>query len=150
MVSLEFTPYADRRIDFLEVRRINDSQLKIYSIVYGNAPLDRELFEKGLVRAAESIPDGDPSAGRPGLGFAVLHQGKTGNYVVLCWWDNENELPTRLFLSDDQNWRPARENESFCVWDLQVMWFERCAYIETVLSGENRDTVEDYLTSVLH
>lgn len=113
MVSLEFTPYAERRTDFLGVRSFNGSQIKIYSIVYGNGPLERGLFEEGLARAAECIPAPDLPAGRPGLGFTVLHQGKTGDYVIVCWWDRENELPTRVFLRDGQNWRPARESESF-------------------------------------
>lgn len=44
-------------------------------------------------------------------------------------------MPTRVFLRDRGNWRPARDGESFCVWDLEIMWHERCAYIRTMLVG---------------
>jgi hypothetical protein len=57
---------------------------------------------------------------------------------VLAWWDNENELPLRVFvreLEGDSQWRAARGVESFCVWDLQVIAFERDAYVATLLAG---------------
>lgn len=82
--------------------------------------------------------------GRPGVGFAILHQGRTGDYLILGWWDRENELPTRVFIRDADGWRPANGGESFCVWDLRVLWWEREAYVGTVLAGRD-DGVEAYM-----
>jgi hypothetical protein len=45
--------------------------------------------------------------------------------------------------SPGATWRPARESESVCVWDLEVIWLERQAYVQTVLGGGD---VEGYLT----
>ena len=82
---------------------------------------------------------------RPGVGFAISHQGNGADYAVLGWWDNENELPLRVVVrpqTPDGSWRPARDGESVCVWDLEVIWFERQSYVQTLLNG---GTVEDYL-----
>lgn len=56
---------------------------------------------------------------------------------MLCWWDRENELPIRVFVRqhDGSPWRPAQGSESVCVWDLQVICFERDAYVHTVMAG---------------
>ncbi len=42
-------------------------------------------------------------------------------------------------------WREAAHTASICVWDLQVMAFERDAYVETVLSAPADPDVEAYL-----
>lgn len=65
-----------------------------------------------------------------------MHRGRDVDYVVQAWWDRENELPVRVYVRDDGPWRAARNGESFCVWDLEIMNHERNAYVETVLSGE--------------
>ena len=67
--------------------------MKVYSIRYGEEPFDRGRFEAcgPLVRAA--LPQPSCTAGRPGVGFILMHQGRTGDYLILCWWDRENELP---------------------------------------------------------
>lgn len=126
-----FTPYSERPIKFAGFREVRGSVLKAYVTLYGTG-FDMPRFQPGLEAALREVPAPEPSAGRPGLGFVILHQGRTGDYVVVCWWDHENELPTRVFVRDDKRWRPA-DTESFCVWDLEIMWFERSAYIETVL-----------------
>lgn len=77
------------------------------------------------------------------------HRGAGADYVVLGWWDRENELPTRVVVREHASeapWRPARASESFCVWDLQVIGFERDAYVSTVLAPDaGPDAVEAYL-----
>jgi hypothetical protein len=56
--------------------------------------------------------------------------------VVLAWWDHENELPPRVFLRRVRThpWRAAQAGESICVWDLEILWDERLAYVATMLT----------------
>jgi len=143
-----FEPYQPRRLTFLGVESIADFRVKVYSIQFGNGPFDRERFAGAWKLAASALPSPAATAVRPGVGFAILHQGRTGDYFVLCYWDNENELPTRVFVRDSNGWRPASDAESFCVWDLHVMWGERERYIATVLSGRN-DGVPSYLAEFM-
>ncbi|MBV9437233.1 MAG: hypothetical protein JOZ44_14340 [Acidobacteria bacterium] len=94
-------------------------------------------FEEGVRLALDELPE-ERDEGCPGVGFIIKHHGATADYVVLAWWANENELPTRVFVTDPQTgrWRPAND-ESFCVWDLEIMWRERNHYIRTMLGGKS-------------
>ena len=140
-----FTSYQSRPVAFLGLESLAGYRLKVYSIQYGDRTFARERFADGWELAASALPQPGMTVDRPGAGFAILHAGRTCGYVILCWWDRENELPTRVFLSEGGHWRPAVGGESFCVWDLRVIWHEREAYVGTVLSSENAGGLEAYL-----
>jgi hypothetical protein len=147
-------PYEPRPICFHGLREIDGWRLKRYSITYGPGPLEWSAFEPAMALVDAALPRPAVTAGRPGLGFVIAHRGRTALYCVLSWWDNENELPTRVFvraLEGDAEWRAARGPESFCVWDLQVIAFERDAYVTTVLAGNADRTAATgaYLGTVL-
>lgn len=139
--------FAPRRSEPLEVLDRDGWRLKLYGIVYGERPFERAAFEEGLALAWSWLPRPARATGRPGVGFAIAHQGRGADYLVLGFWDNENELPLRVFVrrGGDAGWRPAAENESFCVWDLELLWFERQAYVETVLSRPQAPDLDAYL-----
>jgi hypothetical protein len=141
-----FAPYQPRPLNFLGVESVAEHQLKVYAIQYGDRPFDRRRFADGCELAAAALPSGSTDV-CPGLGFMVLHQGSTGDYLILCWWDRENELPTRIYVRGPEGWRPAVGGESFCVWDLSVMWWEREAYVASMLSGQTGGR-EAYLAMV--
>lgn len=144
---MTYVPFAERPIRFHGLREPGGYRLKLYSVVYGGGPPEMERFERGLALAFAELPRPAVVPGRPGAGFAILHQGSNANYVVLGWWDRENELPLRVFVRDGA-WRPARGAESICVWDLELLWHERCAYVETVLAKGEETAVEDYLARI--
>ena len=143
-----FARYRPRPLAFLGIESASGYRLKTYSIRHDDSPFDRDRFRDGWELALAALPWPAVGEGRPGVGFAILHRGRTGDYLILCWWDRENELPTRVFVRDDSGWRPAVGGESFCAWDLRVMWWEREAYVGTVLAGR-ADGVEAYLEMVV-
>jgi len=134
-------PYAPRTIQFCGLREGDGWKIKLYSVVYGDTSMDWDGFETGLRLAQVSLPEPNPERGRPGLGFLIAHQGRTGDYVVLCWWDRENELPVRVWVrsSREEPWHLAQNSESFCVWDLEIMWAERNAWVQTMLAAGGSD-----------
>ena len=140
-------PYAPRPIRCHGVRELNGYRLKDYSIVHGGQSVDWLDFARGFELVLTQLPRPAVAAGRPGIGFRIAHQGATARYAVLAWWDNENELPFRIAVRrDGEEWRLAQDSESICVWDLQVLAFERDAYVTTLLSGEaGADLVARYL-----
>ncbi|MFO0937348.1 MAG: hypothetical protein U0798_12630 [Gemmataceae bacterium] len=138
---MAMSKFLPRPIRFLGVEPFQGYEMKRYSITYGERAFAIGEFEAGLKLASTAMPQPAVTAERPGVGFLILHQGKTGHYLIACWWDHENELPTRVFVTDQNGWRPA-QGESFCVWDLDVMWREREAYVSTLLQGKS---VEEYL-----
>ena len=132
-------PYAPRPIRCSGLETRDCWRLKRYAISFDGSPLDRGVFEEGLALARRALPEPAVAPGRPGLGFVVAHHGGTADYVVLCWWDQENELPTRILVrpSGEDHWRPASARESFCVWDLEVIGFERDTYVATMLDRKS-------------
>jgi len=139
-----FDGYQPRPLAFLGVQDVAGYRLKRYSIRFGDAPLEMAKFDQGWQLVPTLLPQPAVSTDRPGIGFAILHQGRTGDYLILSWWDRQNELPTRILYRDASGWRRAEGGESFCVWDLRVMWWEREAYINSVLAGRS-NAVECYL-----
>jgi hypothetical protein len=139
-------PFRPRPVRFHGLRHSAGWRLKLYSITHhGAAPRLAEL-EGGIAAALGELPQPAAAAGRPGAGFVVAHEGRSADYVVLGWWDRDNELPVRVWIRPEGGgWRPAEGGESFCVWDLQVLWFEREAYVATVLAEGEADPVRAYL-----
>jgi len=99
------------------------------------------------VPAERSLPRPATTRDRPGVGFVICHQGRGVDYLVLAWWDRENELPLRVFVREPESvrWRPAQDGESICVWDLDIIAHERDAYIRHVLSKPESPALDAYL-----
>lgn len=136
-------PYAPRPISGPRVRTVGDWRLKVYSIVYGPQPFDAAGYEAAIERLLPgALPQPAVTPSRPGVGFVICHQGRGWHYLVLCWWDNENELPMRIWVRPrdaGDNWRPARDSESICVWDIQLIAAERDAFVRYILSAARPD-----------
>lgn len=147
-MTLDYRPYLPRATGWHGVREHAGHHLKVYSVRYGDAAFELDDYVDGVDLALSSLPRPDPRNGRPGLGFVVVHRGRGMDYVVLGWWDRENELPIRVFVREEGPWRPARGGESFCVWDLEIIGHERDAYVETVLDEDQEGAAGAYLERV--
>lgn len=145
-VSKTFEPYSKRSIRFQGLKDIAGYQLKIYSILHEKRTFNEKLLLQALDLSATVLPQPAVNDDRPGVGFLILHQGLTADYLILSWWDNENELPTYIFVYDKVAWRMAHSSESFCVWDIEVMWQEREFYVSTFLTKSCADKIGAYLS----
>lgn len=143
--------YRPRPIRFRELRTVRDWRLKVYEITYGDEPLDWPVYEAVLPELLTILPNPPRTRHRPGVGFIIAHQGRGWHYFVLQWWDHENELGQKIFVrrfGPGEKWRPAVD-ESICVWDLQVLWFEREAYVSHILSRPDAPDLDGYLATRL-
>ncbi len=143
-------PYQRRPIRALGLLRHERWWLRSFTILA--APLANPLrsFRPAIDRLLSMLPSPASTPQRIGAGFLVLHHGREADYAVLGWWDNENELPLRLLIRDHgarTRWRRPRPAESVCVWDLEVIWAERNAYIETALANGQRNPATRYAFS---
>jgi hypothetical protein len=138
--------YRPRTLVVRGVEARDGWSLKRYAISLDPSGFEWSEFAPGLVLAWAALPRPAVTDERAGVGFVIAHRGRGSDYIVLGWWDRENELPTRVFVRPDGEpaFRAAREAESFCVWDLRVIAAERGAYVATVLSAHGPD-VEGYL-----
>lgn len=115
--------------------------LKPYSILGRDSAAD--LFDPHAIAVIEAtLPEPARTKSRPGVAFAIHHIATPLDYLIVCWWDNENELLTRILVRDaaaaDRDpatpWR-VTDRESFCVWDMDIMHHERDAYVRHVLAA---------------
>lgn len=123
-------------------------RLKHYTVLYHGRQKDPEQFAKGEALALASLPSPPVTEHRPGVGILIHHHGKGMDYVVLCWWDRENEFPIRLWVDEGEGWREGKQPESICVWDLSIIWAEREAYVTHVLEKANAPDITSYLTTI--
>ncbi len=128
-------PYLDRKIAPLSTWTHQGWQLKRYGIEFAGTQSAADIFERAYSRVASWLPPRATTADRPGVGWMLEHRGKTMDYLVVGWWDNENELRMKIWVTENGQWREAL-SESFCVWDMQVMAFERNAFVATLLQQE--------------
>lgn len=145
-------PYRPRPTRYLGSLTENGWDIKQYSVVYdARVAFDASRFEGGVALAMAELPQPARAPDRPGLAVLIKHQAEGMDYLVLAWWDRENELPIKVFVKEDRDpaWRGARGGESVCVWDLDVLWQERQAYVATVLGPEPAGARERYLEQVV-
>jgi hypothetical protein len=125
--------YAPRHISFLE----RQDRLKHYGIGLSGEPR-AALAEATLRAAAEVVPEG-------AAGFTIAHDAASAGLGIVYWWANDNEIHMRAFASppdDPGALAPADGTAMACVWELEVIDFERRAWLDDVLKGGN---VERYL-----
>ncbi|HET9371771.1 MAG TPA: hypothetical protein VFO19_16035 [Vicinamibacterales bacterium] len=111
--------------------------LKLYRVCLAPPGFDAVRFA-GFDRLVDAVlRQVQESDEVPRMGFVIQHQGRTADYLVLAWWTRQNELALRVWVNDGPGWRPAGADESICVWDLEIIWFERNLWIDTGLSGRD-------------
>ena len=145
--------YKPRPIRSLDLLQRDGWQLKAYAVTYGPDGLQRGLYDEGMALAWDDLPRPAVSARRPGIGFVIFHQGRRWHYLVLNWWDNENEYFNRVYVrrrDAAEVWRRAGAGEAACVWDLQIVWFEREAYVRHVLAPHDGPHLDRYLRERLN
>lgn len=144
--------FVDRAVLRGGIVEHNDWRLKQYDISFDGAAFPEIDFRAGVSLALRELQHPAVTRNRPGVGFLIRHAGKEAHYVVLGWWDNQNELLTRIMvreLSSRAPWHDASGGFSFCVWDLKVMWHERNAFVKHVLSPPFAPDIQGYLRDAL-
>lgn len=101
---------------------------KIYTISMADRAVDRVCFAERL--SAVKRMRGIEWSRTPH--FAIFHHGAAHLYLVLAWWGNDNELFTSVSVKTASGWVEQPDRYSFCIYDLEVMWEERQAYIDTM------------------
>ena len=100
--------------------------LKLYTIAATDQAVDIAPYLPRLaaMKQARSIPWADTPA------FAIFHEAAKARYLILGWWGNSNEMFIAVAAQDASGWVEDLSRYSFCLWDMQVMWHERNAFVE--------------------
>jgi hypothetical protein len=119
--------YRPRSISFLG----RDGRLKHYGIGTHDRLPRPALAAATRTAAHEVVPD-------DAIGFTIAHDANAAGLGLVYWWANENEIHSRLFVSpmdDPGGLEPVDGTGMACVWELEVIDFERKAWLEDVLKG---------------
>jgi hypothetical protein len=107
-----------------------------------------EFVEAVRDLAATVLPQPPVADDRYGVGFAIAHDARSLGIALVYWWQSENELHQRIYVSpkDDPGAFTQVENQpAGCVWELEVVDFERRAWIEDVLASPAGPALDRYL-----
>jgi hypothetical protein len=142
-------PYAPRAVRFIRTEYLRGWRLKMYGIGLDGQDAREELVAATRELAFRLLPE--PAAGdsRYGVGFATAHDAATFCIALVYWWQAQNELHQRIFVSPKHD--PAAlaqvENQpAGCVWELEVVDFERRAWLTDVLANPRGPDLERYLS----
>lgn len=117
--------FSERRIEVLPVN-VDMDGMKIYTISATGAPVDPSPYLARLqaMKAARPRPWRDTPA------FAICHDGAGARYLTLGWWGNDNEMFVAVAVTQPEGWIEDLGRYSFCLWDMEVMWHERQAFVK--------------------
>ncbi|MGH0029308.1 MAG: isochorismatase [Myxococcota bacterium] len=146
--------YRARPIRFLGLWEIDGWRLKAYGITYAGERPDRVLVEAARRVAAERLAESGGKTRHYGVGFAGIHQGKTGNFVFVDWWADENELHHHVYVSASETPEELRymtpSGLAACTWDLHLIGHERDAWVRHVLRKSDAPDLDAYLEERLN
>src|SRR5687768_10655001 len=99
MRTIKVSSCERRPIRFLELWRSDDWRMKVYGIAYGRPGPRVELIEAGKKIAQTTLETAAGKTQHYSVGFLGVHDGRTGNFVFIDWWADENELHHHVFIS---------------------------------------------------
>jgi hypothetical protein len=127
-------PHEPREISFLGC----SGMTKHYGIATRGPSPDPALAAAVRALAEPGVP-----------GFTIAHDAQSAGLGLVYWWANENELHRAAFVSpldDPGALEPLQDAGLACVWELEIIDFERRAWLHDVLVN---DDVESYLERAL-
>jgi len=146
--------YRTRPIRFLELWENENWKLKVYGITFTNDTLDQILVKAVHKVTFERLEISGSKTNHYGVGFVGIHQGKTGNFVFVDWWADENELHHHVYVSPSED--PLKleymtpTGLAACAWDLFLISYERDAWVRYVLKQSESPNIEGYLSAHLN
>lgn len=141
-------PHFDRPTRFLELFDHGGWRLKTFAVAYGRDTARRELVDAAQSLAARQLPQPAFDGSRYGVGFIVVHDGRGGNWVLIDWWANDNELNQLLYESSDDAPLDLKLIEGpliACVHEMKVVVHEYEAWLRSFLTNPTGPDLDAYL-----
>jgi hypothetical protein len=141
-------PYEPRHVRFIRGEDVDGWRLKLYGIALHGLDPDPEFVEATRDLAASVLPQPPSADDRYGVGFATAHDATSLYIALIYWWQSENELHQRIYVSPKEKpiaFTQVEHQPAGCVWELAIVDFERRAWLVDVLAGPNGPDLERYL-----
>jgi hypothetical protein len=141
-------PYKPRHVRFIRREDVAGWQLKLYGIALNGKEPDPPFVEATRDLAASILPQPPATDDRYGVAFATAHDATSLYIALVYWWQSENELHQRIYLSPKEEpiaFTQVENQPTGCVWELAIVDFERRAWIEDVLANPDGPDLDRYL-----
>ena len=141
-------PYSPRHVRFVRRENVDGWRLKLYGIALNGKEPDPGFVEATRDLAASVLPRPAEAVDRYGVAFATAHDARSAYIALIYWWQSENELHQRIYVSPKKtpnSFRQVENQPAGCVWELAIVDFERRAWIEDVLANPSGPDLERYL-----
>lgn len=147
--------YSPRLVKACPPLEVCGRALKVYSIFaeperYATLPAPEWLRQQAASVLPEPLQEGDHP-----VGFLILHYGVDGSYLLVSQWYDANMLKhwvrgSAAGTGGDTSFTPLAQRDLIaCVWELEVIKFERDAWVNTVLARGRLDqaSLDAYLAT---
>lgn len=149
-MSIQFKPYQERPIRFAGTTAYNGWNMKQYSISVNDEYVQPALFEAATTQLEHILPREPVNDSHYGVGFLILHEGYDGNYIIASWWVGENMLCNHILAAPAESpyeFKSFRESGIVaCVWELEIMYFEKRLWSQAVLQNSQQPDFDRYLS----
>ena len=154
-MKYQFEKYEDRKIEFVKSVNANDCKVKVYTITNRENFESIEIFEN-IIKELPSLTGNIINSSIPTYkhAFLIVHESRPGVFIHLCWWTDENILETKIYFVDFDNTSEINssifgEKQMVCVWEMEIYYHERKAWIKHVLSHPKSPNFDDYINDYL-
>lgn len=140
--------HLTRPIRFLRYERTGPWRLKLYTIATHGEEARPDFVEEVVRRMPEVMPAPALGNGRHGVGFVIAHDAATASIAIYYWWSSFNELHQHILIgpkADPRGMAKFEHQAAGCVWELEVIDFERRAWLSDVLANPGGPDIERYL-----
>ncbi|MBX7219229.1 MAG: hypothetical protein K1Y36_04730 [Blastocatellia bacterium] len=147
--------YQPRKITLVRFLTVNNWKIKIYTITRQT----RFAFGTTMQAALSALPAWLEQSRTLGFenyetAFLIVHEGIDGIWTLLNWWVEGGILYSRTFftaLTAPTEFQVLpREGFMSCVWEMEVIHFERAMWIEHILKKADQPDFERYWQASWH
>lgn len=149
-----FKPYKPRTIEFHQYVRVDGWTVKVYTITNRSSFASKAVLATAMQKLSEWLTRAsDLDHPKYNSAFLVVHEGVDGVWTLINWWLGGEMLQSHTFFTDyekpDTFVEVLKTGFMACVWEMEVIAFERAMWIEHVLKKATRPDIESYLNEQL-
>lgn len=147
----KFLPYRARYICPMGIHQIESWKVKLYSLTRDTKPVESMFLEHAILLFRNVISTSSSEIPHYEIGYAIVHDCGQIVFILLDYYQNENELVRHLYsINKFGELEPTYHTPSglsACVWEGEIINFERQKWMDYVLKQFNNPNFDQYLNS---
>lgn len=143
--------YGPRRVWSRPPVALGGARMKPYELRFAGRLTGREPTPADWPALLALRPPRPDDALDHAVGFAIMHYAKDGDYLLVSRWHAGNTLKHEVWAVTEsaEGWRRTSLADTrmiACVWELEIIHFERNAWVRTVMAKDGTAAaVDEYL-----